>query len=110
VKHHGDRAGQRARARSRLLAKRGDNGWVETGHPIMDEAIAVAQRYVKPDRGAVLVDPLYEEAVCVAALAICAGEDPDEATEVYVRHERSWRYRICFLEEWASRTEGASAC
>jgi hypothetical protein len=102
AKHHGDRAAQRARARDRLLVKRGDAGWVETSHPIMDEAMAIARRYAKPDRGAVIFDPLYEEAICVAALAICAGEDPDEATRVYCRHERSWRYwryRSLFLEE-----------
>lgn len=66
-------------------------------HPIMDEALAVASRYARPDRGRVIFDPLYEEAVCVAALAICAGQDADAETAAYVRQERDWSRRIAPL-------------
>lgn len=95
-KCHGDRAGQRARARLRFIVRNGDNGTV-SGHPIMDEAFRVARRYAKPDRGRVIFDPLFEEAVCVAALAICAGQDPDVATAAYVRAERDWSRRTAPL-------------
>jgi hypothetical protein len=63
----------------------------------MDEAHAVAARHAKPDRGSVIFDPLYEEVVSVAALAICAGEDPDEATVTFVRGERAWMARTAPL-------------
>jgi hypothetical protein len=96
-KHHGDRSGQRARARARQLRRSGDNGWCESRHPIMDEALAVARRHVKPDRGSIIFDPLYEEVVSVAALAICAGEDPERATLTFVRSEREWTYRTAPL-------------
>jgi hypothetical protein len=96
-RHPGDRTGQRARARARWLRRNGDNGWCESRHPIMDEALVVARRHVKPDRGSVIFDPLYEEVVSVAALAICAGEDPEQATLTFVRSERDWTCRTAPL-------------
>jgi len=93
VKSHGDRAAQYARRRLRLLRDRGDNGITEQGHPIMDQAMAVASRYVKRDQRTVLYDPTWEDAVMVAALAICRGEDPGHAVGDYVRVERSWMRR-----------------
>jgi hypothetical protein len=77
------------RARARLLQRTGDNGWCVTRHPILEEAIIVARRHAKPDRGSVIFDPLFEEAVSVAALAICAGDDPEQATKAFVRSERA---------------------
>ncbi len=96
-KHHGDRRAQRVRARARLLQRSGDNGWCVTRHPILEEAIIVARRHAKPDRGSVIFDPLFEEAVSVAALAICAGDDPDEATVEFVRSERNRAYHTAQL-------------
>jgi hypothetical protein len=57
----------------------------------------VARRHARPDRGSVIFDPLYEEAVSVAALAICAGEDPEHATMSFVRSERDWSNRTAPL-------------
>jgi hypothetical protein len=102
TKHHGDRSAQRARARHRLLQRRGANGSCVTDHPIMTEAIAVARKYAKPDPGHTIFDPLYEEAVCVAALAICEGHDPHLTTQAFVRAERDLRYR------WAPLLEDAA--
>jgi hypothetical protein len=91
----GDVRSQRARARERLRQRHGDNGWTETSHPIMDEAMDVASRYAKPDRGVLIFDDLWEEAMCVAALAICAGDDPDKETAAFVKDQRQWRQRVC---------------
>jgi hypothetical protein len=93
MKSHGDRAGQRARARIRLQQRNGDNGGIEPGHPIVDQAIAIARRFVSPDHRRDIVVPLYEEAVCIAALAICADEDAPAAVESFVKAERGWGYR-----------------
>lgn len=98
-KHHGDRVGQRARARERLLRSRADLGWVETSHPLLDAATAIVVRYVRPDRRTVLFDPLYEDAVMTAVLAILEGADPAEATSCFLRAERSRRYREAPLLE-----------
>ena len=87
-KHHGDRRAQRVRARARLLQRSGDNGWCVARHPVLEEAIIVARRHTRPDRRRVVFDPLFEEAVSVAALAICAGDDPERATLAFVRSER----------------------
>ena len=96
-KHHGNRVGQRLRARARRLRQNGDNGWCESRHPIMDDARAVARRHVRPDLGSLIFDPLFEEVVCVAALAICAGEDPEGAAAAFIRSERQWAYRAAPL-------------
>ena len=79
------------------MRRDGDNGWCESRHPILDEALAVARRHVRPDRGSVIFDPLYEEVVSVAALAICAGEDPERATLSFVRKERDRALRTAPL-------------
>jgi len=63
----------------------------------MDEALIVAARHARPDRRSVVFDPLFEEAVSVAALAICAGEDPDLATVTFIRAERDWTARTTQL-------------
>jgi hypothetical protein len=99
TKHHGDRKAQSARARHRLLQRRGANGSCVTDHPIMTEAIAVARTYAKPDRRHSTFDPLYEEAVCVAALTICEGNDPHPATQAFVQAERGLRHRWAPFKE-----------
>lgn len=90
----GDVAGQRARARARL---RGENGWLET-HPLLELARAIATRVVRPDRGAVIYQPLHEDAVGAAALALVAGEDAEAAAIAEVRRERGWWARTVQLE------------
>jgi hypothetical protein len=101
-KRHGDRVAQRRRAYARLRHRNGDNGWTVSKHPIMDQALDVARRFVKPDPGVAIFDPLFEDAVAVAALAICAGDEPGAATEAFVRQERGWAYRTAPLFEEAA--------
>lgn len=96
-KCHGDRAGQKMRARTRSLQANGDNGWAESKHPIMDAATAVALRHIKPDRRTYYLDPLYDEAVMAAALAILDGSDPDAAVAATLRAERDHRYHTAPL-------------
>lgn len=64
----------------------------------MDAAIEVASRYCRRDRGSVMYVPLWEDAVCVAALAICRGEDPETQVRDFVREERGWGKRTCSME------------
>lgn len=96
-KSHGDRKAQYQRARERQRIRDGDNGRVETKHPIMDRAFEVARRYARPDRRSVLYYPLYEELVCVAALAICEGDDPDVAAKAYAAWDRSFLFHTAPL-------------
>jgi hypothetical protein len=63
----------------------------------MDAAAAVALRYVRPDRRAHCLDPLYEDALMTAALAILEGADPDAAVRVVVSREREHRHRTCTM-------------
>jgi hypothetical protein len=88
-----------------MRRRHGDDGWTESRHPIMDEAVAVARGIVKPDTGVRIFDPLFEDAVAVAALAICAGDEPVAATAAFVRQERSWAYRTAPL--FGDPTSGA---
>lgn len=90
-KCHGDRRAQYRRRMERQRMHAGDNGWVETKHPLMDEAAAVAKRYAKPDHRTHYIDPLYEEALMTAALALIEGSDPHEAVKACVKTERSNR-------------------
>jgi hypothetical protein len=41
----------------------------------------------------VIFDPLFEDAVGVAVLALCAGDDPEKAAAEFVRSERVRAYR-----------------
>lgn len=102
-KSHGDRQAQNARRRERYHRERGNNGPPATqAHPIMDQAAQVAQAYVKPDRRTHYLDPLYEEALMTAALAILAGDDPHAATQAVVRAERNHRaHQAPLLEDIA---------
>jgi len=69
-----------------------------SGHPIIARAHeAVLQVGLRPSRMAVYLDPLYEEAVMSAALAVISGDDPVEAARATIRAERSWRYRTAPL-------------
>lgn len=88
VKSHGDRKAQYQRRRQRVTQATGDNGWVETQHPLMDEAASVTQRHIKPDRRTYYLDPLYEECLMEAALALVEGSDPDVAVVATLRRER----------------------
>ena len=99
-KDHGDRAGQYARRRARLLVANADHGTPSSAHPIMDAAELVTLRHIRPDRRSLLVDPLYEDALMTAALALCEGEDADEAVRCLLRAERALRWRSApFLED-----------
>lgn len=94
----GDVAGQRARSRERERRRAGDNGWTPQGHPIMDAALAVALRYARPDRRDAYHDPLFEDALMTAALAIIEGTDPDAEVRRFVTWERGQRCRACVLD------------
>lgn len=97
-KSHGDRRGQRLRARQREQQQNGDNGWTESKHPLMDEAAAITQRHIKPDRRTHYLDPLYEEALMTAALALLDGRDADQAVVSCLKTERNHRYHTIPLE------------
>jgi hypothetical protein len=97
----GDRSAEYARQRERrALARRltsGENGSIETTHPLLEAARTVALDHVRPDRRSVLFRPTYEDAVSEALLAIVAGEDPVPAVRRYLSAERAWLNRTAPL-------------
>ena len=90
----GDRSAEYARQRERrAMAHRlrsGENGAVETSHPLLEAARTAALRHVRPDRRSVLFRPTFEDAVSEALVAIVAGEDPIPAVRRYLSAERAW--------------------
>lgn len=63
------------------------------GHPLFDQARLI----VGPDRSGltILHDPLYDDLISVATLALLRGEDATEAVRRYRASELNWRRRIC---------------
>ena len=90
----GDRSLEYARQRERRAVARrlrtGENGTVETSHPLLKVAGTVALSQVRPDRRSILFRPTVEDAVSEALLAIMAGEDPVPAVRRYLSAERAW--------------------
>jgi hypothetical protein len=97
----GDRSAEYARQRERrAIARRvlsGENGIVETSHPLLEAAREVALDQVRPDRRSVLFRPMFEDAVSEALVAIVAGEDPVPAVHRYLAAERAWLSRTAPL-------------
>jgi hypothetical protein len=87
-------AERRRRLRLREIA---ENGWVIDHHPLLEQAKEVASSLTTRDRGVVIYEPRWEEAVSVAALALVEGEDPELAVKKHLHRESEWRYRTCPL-------------
>jgi hypothetical protein len=104
----GDRSREYARQSVRRAEARrlrsGDNGTPET-HPLLEQAKTIASRHVRPDRGAVIYEPRWEEAVGVAALALVEGHDAEEAVREHRRVEREWAWRS---PRWRGVAPGAA--
>lgn len=80
------------RARVRLGQRNGDNGMLEH-HPLLAEAAAIASRHVKRDARSMVADPLWEDVVSVAVLALVERiHDVDEAVVRFLKNERAWRF------------------
>jgi len=67
--------------------------FLHQGHPLFDQARAV----VGPERTAltVLADPLYDDLISVATLAILQGRDAREDVRRFRATEMSWRRITC---------------
>jgi hypothetical protein len=91
-KGHGDRKAQYKRRRERVTIANADHGWVDSKHPIMDEAMAVANSLVKRDYRDKVAEDLWDDLVCEAALAIIEGDDPHEAAKAYKRYYNDFKY------------------
>ena len=79
----GNRKAQYRRKRERVAIANADNGWVDSKHPIMDEATRIADSLVKRDYRRSVAEDLWDDLVCEAALALIEGTDPVEACNVY---------------------------
>ncbi len=99
TKSHGDRAGQYQRRRERLRVRRAEHGWVESNHPILDDATLATQNHIRPDRRTHYLDPLYEDCLMSAVLAILEGSDPHEAIKSTLHAERGHRARSLPLDD-----------
>ena len=88
----GDRAMEYARRLTRALPPM---PLLHHGHPLFDQARAI----VGPNRSGltVLRDPLYDDLIAVATLAILQGRDPAEAVRRFRSAELSWRRITCSL-------------
>jgi hypothetical protein len=67
------------------------------GHPLFDQARAI----VGPDRSGltILRDPLYDDLISVATLAILQGRDAGEDVRWFRSSELAWRQMTCQLHE-----------
>jgi len=74
------------------LQATGDNGWCLESS-LIRKAKELALRVKKPDLRTTVYDDTYEELVCVCVLALCEGNDPEEAMKAWMT-ERSTRTRM----------------
>jgi hypothetical protein len=96
-KGRGDRAAEYARRPSRAMPPMPG---LHSGHPLFDQARAI----VGPRRTTLvqLHDPLYDDLISVATLAILEGHDPKEAVRAYGARERAFGRVTCPLFEEAA--------
>lgn len=64
---------------------------LHVGHEILERAVTIARRYVRPDGRVALGESIYDDVVGETALAIVEGRDPDEAALELRRSERRWQ-------------------
>lgn len=90
-----DRTTEYANARARRVSRAPTEPMpiLHLGHPLFDQARAV----VGPDRSGltVLRDPLYDDLISVATLAILQGRDPAEDVRRFRAAEFAWRRMTC---------------
>ena len=96
----GDRSEEykRRNAKEREQRKRasGDNGRLLESK-LVQKAKELATSKRQPDRRAALHDPIHEDLVGVALLALCEGKDPGEAMNVWLKSEYAHRYHTAPL-------------
>lgn len=105
----GDRSAEYRARRAKERAARAAQAALDaeaSEHPTLTAARVVAESVVRPDRRSVVVDPLYEDAVAVAAetlwrfryrsRAVREAAAIRHVTE-YVRSERRWRLAVAPL-------------
>jgi hypothetical protein len=70
------------------------------GHDLFEEA----RRIVGPRRSSLVIlhDPLYDDLLSEATLALIEGRDPEEAVRAYGARERSYGRITCPLFEVAA--------
>jgi hypothetical protein len=99
-----DRRAEYARQRERRAELRavqnGDNGSLLPDDPLLIQARAIAVRHRKPDRRTMLHRPVHEDVVGAVALALVAGEDPEEAARSVIREDTAWLMHTVPDLEW----------
>jgi len=93
----GDRSAEYARRPSRAIPPMPA---LHLGHELFDRA----RRVVGPRRSTLvdLVDPLYDDLVAEATLALVEGRDPTDAVRAYGARERAFGRVTCPLYEQAA--------
>ena len=96
LKGRGDRAAEYVRRPSRAIP---EVPGMHVGHELFEKA----RRIVGPRRGTLvtLQDPLYDDLLSEATLAILEGADPAEAVRRYAARERAFGRVTCPLLEAA---------
>jgi hypothetical protein len=93
----GDRSAEYARRPSRAMPP---IPALHTGHPLFEQArVVVGPRVTSLVQ---LHDPLYDDLISEATLAIIEGRDPEDAIRVYGSRERSFGRVTCPLFEEAA--------
>ena len=92
LKGRGDRTAEYARRPSRAIA---EVPGMHVGHDLFE----LARRIVGPRRGTLvqLYDPLYDDLLSEATLALLEGVDPEHAVQRYAAKERAFGRVTCPL-------------
>jgi len=77
---------------------------LHVGHPLFELAHQLVRRWCRVSTLTSLVDPLYDELMGTALLALVEGRDPKGAIRVEQKREQKWRLRTVPLFDF----EGAS--
>lgn len=88
----GDRSAEYAKRPSRALPKVPQ---LHSGHPLFDQARAIVGPRITSL--VTLTDPLYDDLIAEATLAILEGRDPHEAVRAYGARERGYGRTTCVL-------------
>lgn len=99
----GDRQAEYTRRPSRAIP---DIPPLHQGHSLLDRARAIVERFRRPDQRATLVDPLYDDMIGEAVVALLVGYDPVMTIQKTLHDEWQWRLRLAPLHDPGDKDAG----
>jgi hypothetical protein len=85
---------------------------LHVGHDLFDQARELVATHTRmhPDNRRLYLDPLYDDLISVATLAILEGSDPETSLKTFLHDENRWRWSaLPLLEEHNSIADPISA-